>query len=428
MRTIFYSFLLLFSANITAQNTEVISWLNTNAVIIEDANPDTHLISFSNNEPQKFSDARLFGFGEATHHGKEFFNLKAKFFKYLVEHHNVRLFIMEESYQAEQGINEWISGGKGDKSTIVKNFRHYLWYTQEVADLLEWMRNFNIGKPNEEQIRFYGIDNQMGDDINEKLRNYITKYNLVVNDDLLAAVDSCSTAEQGKVKYKEWNEKMAPKLQQVKQVLKQNEEHLITANEAEYIDMMRAFSYLEDYTAYISWPNFGVRDNAMYENVLKILKIEGNDSKAFIWAHNEHINKKDLANMAPSLGSRLKEHFGDAYYALGFDFGSGTMKGYIIKKNEVKGIEYRKLEKPYKKTYAETLFLAEPSIYFVDIKKAIENPVMEKFFNTKMKQLFIGGPGFDPKDKIFYSRKYKDTYDGIIFIKNISPSIPQKVN
>jgi hypothetical protein len=28
---------------------------------------------------------------------------------------------MEESYQAESGINEWISGGKGDIKTIAKN-------------------------------------------------------------------------------------------------------------------------------------------------------------------------------------------------------------------------------------------------------------------------------------------------------------------
>ncbi|MBC8644558.1 hypothetical protein H9W95_12250 [Flavobacterium lindanitolerans] len=51
---------------------------------------------------------------------------------------------------------------------------------------------------------------------------------------------------------------------------------------------------------------------------------------------------------------------------------------------------------------------------------------MKKFFGTKMKQLFIGGPGFDPKDPKFFSRKYEETYDGIIFLKKISPSVRQK--
>ena len=335
----------------------------------------------------------------------------------MVEHHGVRLFIMEESYQAEKGINEWISGGAGNKATIVNNFRHYVWYTSEVVDLLEWMLNYNLGKPHQEQIRFYGIDNQMGDVIDKRLRSYIQKHNIVIDENLLVAVDSCSKAEFGKVKYKEWSKKMLPKLREVKQVLKQKEPLLMPTDTKEYTDIMRGLGYLEDYTAYISWPAAVVRDNAMYENVLKILDIEGPDSKAFIWAHNEHINKKDLGTAVPNLGSKLKEHFKDGYYAMGFDFGKGKMKGYVFKKKQAIGSEYRILDKPYKKTYAETLFLAKPDIYFVDITKAVKNPEMEKFFSTKMKQLFVGGPGFDPKGTIFFSRKYVETYDGIIFYK-----------
>jgi erythromycin esterase len=55
---------------------------------------------------------------------------------------------MEESYQAESGINEWISGGKGDIKTIAKNFNIGFWYTKN-QNLLEWMREYNIGKTTE---------------------------------------------------------------------------------------------------------------------------------------------------------------------------------------------------------------------------------------------------------------------------------------
>jgi erythromycin esterase len=50
------------------------------------------------------------GLGKHPQH-KRIFNLKAKFFKHLVKK-VWKFFIMEESYQAESGINEWISGGK----------------------------------------------------------------------------------------------------------------------------------------------------------------------------------------------------------------------------------------------------------------------------------------------------------------------------
>lgn len=417
-----YIFLLIFSINIYAQNIDVLSWINTNAIVIEDATSDSQLTAFAQNVPQKIKDARVFGFGEASHHGKEFFDLKAKFFKYMVEQQGVRIFIMEESYQAERGINAYITRGAGDKASVLKNFGQYIWYTNEVFNLLQWMRDFNQGKPRETQIRFYGVDNQMGYDINNRLRSYVQKHNIAIDESLLVAADSCSAAQVGKIKVKEWGEKMLPKLQQIKQALEQNREKLSADDTIEYNNMQRGLGYLEYYTAYISWPASGVRDNAMYENILKILDLEGQSSKAFIWAHNEHINKKDFGIAVPSMGSRLKDHFTDGYYAMGFDFGTGVLKGYEFKKGEVTKAVYRPLEKPYKKTFAETLFLAQPDVYFIDIGVAEKDPLAAKFFGTKMKQLFLGGPGFDPKKQTFFERKYTEAYDGLIFVKTISPA------
>jgi len=186
-----YLLLLLHCAFTFAQDTAVVNWINQYAVTIEDANPGTPLTAFAKSGPDKFRDARIFGFGEASHHGREFFTLKAKFFKYLVEQQGVRVFTMEESYQAEHGINEWISGGKGDSTTVLKNFGHYLWRTREVLELLQWMRSYNQGKPRDAQIRFYGVDNQMGYDINKMLRNYVQKHTIKIDESLLAAADSC---------------------------------------------------------------------------------------------------------------------------------------------------------------------------------------------------------------------------------------------
>ncbi|MBC8644556.1 erythromycin esterase family protein [Flavobacterium lindanitolerans] len=42
----------------------------------------------------------------------------------------------------------------GDKASLIKNFRHFLWRTTEVADLLEWMRNYNQGKPGRHRYDF----------------------------------------------------------------------------------------------------------------------------------------------------------------------------------------------------------------------------------------------------------------------------------
>jgi erythromycin esterase len=420
----FFTLLAFFTLSISfAQNPDVLAWINSNAITIEDANPDNPPTIFAQNVPQKCKDARIFGFGEASHHGKEFFDLKAKFFKYLVEQKGVTLFIMEESYQAEKGINGWISGGAGDAATILNNFNQGVWYTNEVKALLQWMRDYNRGKPREKQIRFYGMDNQFGKDINVRLREYVTKNAISIDENLLKAVDSCSVAELKAGGIKKWADAMLPKLKKVRGILESNKERFTAASTSDYNDMLRALSYLEQYTAFLQNPYSQYRDRDMYNNVVKIIELEGANSKAFIWAHNEHINKKNLygSNRLQSLGSRLKEHFKDAYYSVGFDFGNGVMKGYEFKDGQITGYVHHTLNKPYKDTFAETLFLAQPDIYFIDMA-SVQNNVAAKFFGTKMKQLMLGGPGFDPKKQTFYSRKYSEAYDGLIFVKTISPA------
>jgi len=172
-----------------AQTNNIIDWINSNSIIIEDTSLNNDLIDFNKQVPQKFIDAQIYGFGEATHHSKDFFNIKTKFFKYLVEKQGVKTFMMEESYQAEKSVNEWISGGEGNRLTILEKFTLAPWHCNEIVDLLEWMRNYNQNKSKEEQIRFYGIDTQIGENLNDEIKEFIKSHNITIDDELIKAID-----------------------------------------------------------------------------------------------------------------------------------------------------------------------------------------------------------------------------------------------
>ena len=101
-----------------AQNHKVVKWINENAIKIEDANPDTDITIFDNSIPKKFADAKLFGFGEATHQGKEFFDIKAKFFKYLVKNQGVNVLISEYNTAVLEQIK--LSNTAGENNPRIK--------------------------------------------------------------------------------------------------------------------------------------------------------------------------------------------------------------------------------------------------------------------------------------------------------------------
>ena len=423
MRIFLLLFALFISLPLFAQEEkETLDWINENSIKIEDANPDTELTIFKNNIPDSFANARVFGFGEASHHGKEFFDLKAKFFKFLVETQDVKAFIMEETYQAEAGINEWINGGEGDSETIAKNFNIVPWKCKEVVHLLEWMREFNSSRPKEDQIRFYGMDIQLGKGINVEIRDFVNKYKIPVSEELLAVADSCANNVVNYNEDADLGKNQLPKLEEIIKTIKDFQAISDESDNQEFKAIIRATNYLIKYTTYLHSPKSEVRDLKMFENVKWIVEEETTNGKAFIWAHNDHVNNLTFNYYGMSwvnLGHHLKEHYKNDYYSVGFDFGIGTLPGIVTKKNKpVKWKNYT-LTTPFRKTYAETLIKADDAIYFIDMHVALTSDPTN-FFSTINKQLGLGAPGYNPKKKYILTKKFSEMFDGIIFVKRIS--------
>ncbi|SDU12540.1 erythromycin esterase [Polaribacter sp. Hel1_33_78] len=426
MKKNYLIFVILFSLfNINGQNNKTIKWINENAIEIEDANPDSELIVFKNNTPNKFANAKVFGFGEATHHGKEFFNLKAKFFKYLVKNHHVKTFIMEESFPSESGINEWISGGKGDIKTIANNFSIGPWYCIEIVNLIKWMRDYNSTKNKDEQVYFYGMDIQYVKNINLKIRDFVLRKKIPIREELLITLDKCVNKKVEYGKKSNWEEIQTPKLNEIENILIEFQKKSTNENISEFNSAIRALNYLKKYTYYVQNHYSQDRDLKMYENVKWIIENKSKNGKAFIWAHNEHINNKGFGNYSKrniyNLGRQLKEFYKNEYYSVGFDFGSGTIPGIKVENGKLNGWKQFKFKKPFNSTYAETLFKSNLDIYFIDLNKAL-NSNIKSFFKKTSKQFNSGGNGFQSKKNNLMNKKYSEIYDGLIFVKNLSIS------
>lgn len=109
-----------------------------------------------------FADAKIIGLGEATHGTKDFFEMKNRIFKYMVEQHGFKAIAFEMDV-AEAMIFEDLIQGKtsGDMRFImISKMYFWTWKTQEVLELLVWMRDYNVGKSPADRIHFYGVDCQ----------------------------------------------------------------------------------------------------------------------------------------------------------------------------------------------------------------------------------------------------------------------------
>ncbi|WP_022768887.1 erythromycin esterase family protein [Butyrivibrio sp. NC2007] len=268
---------------------------------------------------------RIVALGEATHGNKEFQELKKLVFQDMVENKGIRAFVLEADTGGCEAINRYIHGGEGTLEEATETLGFQIYRTDEMADLISWMKSYNEKAKEGQDIRFYGFDMQ---DKEYELRYVIEalkEYGISTAglDQLMDGVDYSDEFSR------EDREKI---LSEVRDILLENHDQAA----AHYADVLIQNSKLFD--EYENNPNgsFGLRDTLMAENVMWILAQEeqlGN-KMIFICGHNGHMeqfgtyrggNDKVMGNiLADKVGS-------DAYFSIGTDFYKTTCN---LPKNE----------------------------------------------------------------------------------------------
>ncbi len=103
-------------------------------------------------------DARVVALGEDTHGTSEFFRAKHRLTRFMVEHMGARVFAIEANQGAVRKINDYVLGAPHDVRDVMRAmFR--VWNTEEMLELIEWMRRHNAAHP-DTVVHFMGYDMQ----------------------------------------------------------------------------------------------------------------------------------------------------------------------------------------------------------------------------------------------------------------------------
>ncbi|MDT0691911.1 erythromycin esterase family protein [Salegentibacter sp. F188] len=399
----------IFGLPLNAQKAQVVEQINQKAIKIENADLHSSL-----EESEKFKDVfgqvRIFGFGEATHGTKEFFQLKLKFFKYLVENKGVKHFAIEASYGNCLKIDQYIKGKNYDPKLLLQEIGYWIWNTEEMLAVIEWMRSFNEARGPSEQINFYGIDVMDPTKSASLSKKYLQKTPLGINSEFVRVLNFYISRDKAKNLTKRKLKEHSEELQQLLSSLEASSDNNSGA-------LFRLISSVQQYVNFQIEPTQEVRDEMMFNNVDRILSSNEKDDKVFVWSHNFHIKKNDITfTNDSSMGHHLKEKYGNKYYSLGFDFGSGNFNAVDV--NERK-IGVFSINKPMKNTSSEVFNSAAFEIYFLDFKSVSENSALADFLTSKVYYRAIGA-NYDPK--MVEKEKLGDAYDGIIFVKTTEAS------
>lgn len=140
-----------------AQEGSVSEWIAEHAIRLDTVQAGR---GFSDLERLKgiVGNAHIVSLGEATHGTREFFRLKHRIVELLASEMGFTVFAMEANMPEAYAVNDYIVRGEGDPARLVKGLRAWPWQSEEVLDMVRWMREFN--RSGKGHIEFTGFDMQ----------------------------------------------------------------------------------------------------------------------------------------------------------------------------------------------------------------------------------------------------------------------------
>lgn len=115
---------------------------------------------------QKLTGVEVVALGEDTHGSREVFQMKHRLLEYLASEQGFSIFAIEANMPEARRLNDYVLGGEGEVGALIRGMYFWTWNTEEVRDMVEWMRRFNTDPKNKSsgrKIEFTGFDLQVPD-------------------------------------------------------------------------------------------------------------------------------------------------------------------------------------------------------------------------------------------------------------------------
>ncbi|WP_405221790.1 protein-L-isoaspartate(D-aspartate) O-methyltransferase [Lentisalinibacter sediminis] len=290
----------------------------------------------------RIGDARIVLLGEASHGTSEFYRMRARITRELIERKGFSFMAIEGDWPDAGRVDHYIRHLEYPPSewTAFARFPTWMWRNAEVRELVEWLRRHNGNLPEPERFAFYGLD----------LYSLYTSIRAVLRylDDVDPETAALARRRYGCLtpwqtdpatyghaaltgSYRSCEEDV---VRMLTDLLERREEY-VAADGERFLDAMqnaRLVANAERYYRsmyYGSRTSWNLRDTHMFDTLSLLLDHHGPAAKAVVWAHNSHIGDADATEMSArgetNIGRLCREAFGEDVYSIGFGTHGGTV-------------------------------------------------------------------------------------------------------
>jgi len=412
--------LIQLQAEPTPADPKTLDWIKRNAIPLKGVEAGK---GFADMQPLKVvvGDARVVALGEATHGSREFFQLKHRMLEFLATEMGFTVFALEANLPEAFAVNDYVLTGKGDPARALAGLYFWTWNTEEVLDLIRWMRAYNEDPAHTKKLHFYGVDMQTETVAYAQAKAWLEAADPVEASHLLKIKEGMvklPSPYAGKLNengLKAW----ASVAKEVEALIIRLETRKLMGED---FDRQRQnLRVLGQFAAMQADPEGGtkVRDESMAAN-LRWIQSRERGAKVVFWAHNGHIRfNPGSEGGANSVGWHLRQNLRKAYLPIGFAFAEGgfhAMGG---------GLKVFEVEAQAEGTLDAALAATQYPFLALDLRGRPKAGPVKRWLESPQGTWRIGS-AFSPDRKRDFIEKASITeaYDALLFVNRTTHARP----
>ena len=369
-------------------------------------------------------DARIVALGENTHGTRDFFEMKARILRFLVEEMDFDTFAIEATWPEARRLDRYVRTGEGDPRELLSGLYFWTWNTESVLEMIEWMRAHNEAGGD---LGFHGVDMQFPGMALHLVREYLRSVD-PESEALMAEKLDCLTrfandhrGRSPNPRYRDqtdaYRTRCGASLEEARHLLAGKQaEYELAAGEDAFAVTLRALRVAVQY--HLSVTGAQSRDESMAENTIWLSDRIGSDRRMVLWAHNLHVS-----TWWPWQGRYQREAFGDDMVVLGFTHEHGRLTAFTAHESGCGGpLQEFDLDDPIPDSYEAYLAGASAPEFVLDLRGLENEPGNAWLFESR--QFRASGACYSEAyaERYWSTRSIMEGFDGLIHFETTRPT------
>lgn len=291
----------------------------------------------------RIGDARVVLLGEATHGTSEFYRMRSRITRELVEEHDFDFVAVEADWPEAARIDAFIrhEEARRPQEPPFDRFPRWMWLNEEVRELVAWLRRHNEGLDPDDRVGFHGLDLYSLHTSIDRVVEYLEEVDPDAAEAARARYGCLTPWQQDAASYgravlggrhRECEDEVVTML---KDVLEQRVAYTTDGDARRQLDAEQNARLVANAERYYRVMYYGgraswnLRDQHMFDTLEDLLDFHGPDSRAVVWEHNSHIGDASATEMGArgehNVGQLARQRFGPAAHLVGFGTHTGTV-------------------------------------------------------------------------------------------------------